>query len=283
MKKLFTLLASVLFAAAAIAQTSNDITICHTPAIEKFALFASNKDFNLEHAKPRIYTHRSTEGGTMITFKCPDGTSANGYFIKAKTQTDNWVFVFQEWWGLNDNIKRQAEKLYKDLGNVNVLAVDMYDGKVTDVREEAAKLMGEFKFERGAQIIGGAQAYAGPKAKIGTIGWCFGGSVSIQAALGLGKQNAACVIFYGMPETDVEKLKNLNSDVLGIFATKDRYITGEVVSKFSESMKAAGKTLVLKNYEADHGFANPSNPIYDQAADIDAWKHTIEYFKNRLK
>jgi len=143
--------------------------------------------------------------------------------------------------------------------------------------------MTEFKFERGLQIIGGAQTYAGPKAKIGTIGWCFGGAVSIQAALSLGKQNAACVIFYGMPETDVEKLKTLNADVLGIFATKDRYITTEVVNKFADAMKAAGKTLTLKNYEADHGFANPSNPIYDQAADLDAWKNTVDFFKARLK
>jgi carboxymethylenebutenolidase len=283
MKKLLTLLAGVLFTALAVAQTPDGITICHTPAIEKFALFASSKSFNMEHPRPRTYVHSSTEGGVMITFKCPDGTSANGYFIKAKTQTDNWVFVFQEWWGLNDNIKRQAEKLYKDLGNVNVLALDMYDGNVTTVREEASKFMTEFKFERGAQIIEGAQVYAGAKAKIGTIGWCFGGSVSIQAALGLEKQAVACVIFYGMPETDVERLKTLNSDVLGIFATKDRYITGEVVNTFAENMKAAGKNLILKNYEADHGFANPSNPIYDQAADLDAWKNTVDYFKARLK
>lgn len=283
MKKLFTLLAGVLIAAFGFAQTKDNITVCHTTAIDKFALFASNKDFNREHPVPRTYVHRSTEGGTMITFKCADGTSANGYLIKAKTQTDNWIFVFQEWWGLNDNIKRQAEKLYKELGNVNVLALDMYDGKVTTSREEASKYMTEFKFERGLQIIGGAQTYAGPKTKIGTIGWCFGGAVSIQAALSLGKQNAACVIFYGMPETDVEKLKTINSDVLGIFATKDRYITTEVVNKFADAMKAAGKTLILKNYDADHGFANPSNPIYDQAADLDAWKNTVDFFKARLK
>lgn len=283
MKKLFTLLAGIVIATITYGQTTQSITVCHTAAIEKFALFASNKDFNREHPTPRKYVHRSTEGGEMITFKCPDGTSANGYLIKAKAQTDNWIFVFQEWWGLNDNIKRQAEKLYKELGNVNVLAVDMYDGKVTAAREEASKYMTEFKFERGSQIIRGAQTYAGPKAKIGTIGWCFGGAISIQATLLLGKQATACVIFYGMPETDVEQLKTLNTDVLGIFATKDRYITTEVVNKFVDAMKAADKKLILKNYDADHGFANPSNPIYDQAADLDAWKNTVDFFKARLK
>jgi hypothetical protein len=38
MKKLFTLLAGMLFTTLAFAQTSDGITICHTPAIEKFAL-----------------------------------------------------------------------------------------------------------------------------------------------------------------------------------------------------------------------------------------------------
>jgi carboxymethylenebutenolidase len=283
MKKLITLLAGVMFATFAFAQTSDGITICHTPALEKFALFASIKEFNMEHPSPRKYVHHSTEGGQMITFKCPDGTTANAYLIKATTQTNNWIFVFQEWWGLNDNIKRQSEKLYKELGNVNVIALDMYDGKLATTREDASKYMSEFKPERGRQIIGGAQVYAGEKAKIGTIGWCFGGSLSLHASIGLNIQAVACVMYYGMPETNVETLKTLNTDVLGIFATKDKYITGEVVNKFAESMKAANKKLILRNYEADHGFANPSNPIYDQTADVDAWKNTIEFFKARLK
>lgn len=76
----------------------------------------------------------------MITFKTPDGQQANAYFLKAKTETNNWIFVFQEWWGLNDYIKRESEKLYNDMGNVNVLAFDMYDGKVTAANKEAQKL-----------------------------------------------------------------------------------------------------------------------------------------------
>ncbi|NJM24801.1 MAG: hypothetical protein HC859_04055 [Bacteroidia bacterium] len=64
---------------------------------------------------PRVYYHISEEGGEMIKLSCADGTAANAYFIKAKTPSNNWVFVFQEWWGLNDNIKRLSEDLYKDL------------------------------------------------------------------------------------------------------------------------------------------------------------------------
>lgn len=260
----------------------NDITICHTSPTEKFALFASNKDFIMSHADPLPYIHAS-ETGKMIAFKTADGKDANGYVLMAKKKTSNWIFVFQEWWGLNDHIKREAEQLYNDLGNVNVLAIDMYDGKVTTAPEEAGKLMGEFKQDRGNTIVKGALAFAGSDAKVGTIGWCFGGGQSMLAALTAGKQTVACVMYYGMPESDVAKLKTLNSDVLNIWPTQDKWINKDMMDKFEANMKAAGKKLTIKAYDADHAFANPSNPKYNKEFTADAYKHTLEFFKARLR
>lgn len=262
--------------------SQDDITICHTPSIDKFALFASNKEFNRNHPDPLPYTHVS-EAGKMITFKTPDGKEASGYLIQAKSKTNNWIFVFQEWWGLNDHIKREAEKLYNDLGNVNVIALDMYDGKVATASEDAGKYMSEFKADRGTSIIKGALEYAGKSAKVGTIGWCFGGGLSLQAALTLQKQAVACVMYYGMPETDVTKLKTLSTDVLNIWPTQDKWINKEVMDTFETNMKTAGKKLTVKAYEADHAFANPSNPKHNEAFTEDAYKNTLDFFKARLK
>jgi carboxymethylenebutenolidase len=221
----------------------------------------------------------------MITFKTQGGADANAYFLKSKKASDNWIFVFQEWWGLNDNIKRHAEELYKDLGNVNVLALDMYDGKVATDRENAGKYMQDFKQERGDAIVKGALAFAGPKAKIGTIGWCFGGGQSLLAALVSAKQSVASVMYYGMPVEDVEKLKTLNCDVLNIWPTQDQWINKAMMDKFEANMKAAGKSLTIKAYDANHGFANPSNPMgnYVETAAKDAYKNTLDFFKARLK
>jgi carboxymethylenebutenolidase len=283
MKKLFFFLAALALSLPGLGQT--DMTVCHTPSIEKFALFASNKEFNREHLNPRAYVHVTTEGGKMIKFKTADGQEANGYLLEAKKKTNNWIFVFQEWWGLNDNIKAMSENIFKDLGNVNVLALDMYDGKLATDRETAGKYMGEFKPERGSAIVNGAIAYVGSSAKIGTVGWCFGGGWSMQASLLAGKQAAACVMYYGMPEENVDRLKTLNTDVLNIFAAKDPWINKDVLAKFETNMKAAGKKLMVKSYEADHGFANPSNPMgaFDENAYKDAYKNTVEFFKVRLK
>ncbi len=263
-------------------QAQDGITICHTPAAEKFALFASNKDFNMSHADPLPYRHQSAVG-KMITFKTPDGKEAYGYLLTAPKKTNNWIFVFQEWWGLNDHIKREAESLFNDVGNVNVLALDMYDGKVTDKREEAGQYMGQFKQERGNAIFQGALQFAGKDAKIGTVGWCFGGGQSLQASLVLGKNAVACVMYYGMPEENVDRLKTLNCDVLNIWPTQDQWINKAVMDKFEANMNAAGKKLTVKAYEADHAFANPSNPKFNQEFTADANRHTVEFFKARLK
>ncbi|MEQ9414592.1 MAG: hypothetical protein RIF39_12220, partial [Cyclobacteriaceae bacterium] len=64
MKNIYLIFA--LFAITTLSYGQDDITICHTPAVEKFALMASNKDFNSQHQMPRVYKHVSEEGGKMI-------------------------------------------------------------------------------------------------------------------------------------------------------------------------------------------------------------------------
>ncbi|MFN7328198.1 MAG: dienelactone hydrolase family protein, partial [Bacteroidota bacterium] len=179
--------------------------------------------------------------------------------------------------------KREAENLYNELGNVNVLALDMYDGKLATDPQTAGKYMQEFKKERGEQIVKAALAFAGTNAKIGTIGWCFGGGQSMQASLLAGKQAVACVIYYGQPEENTEKLKGLNCDVLNIWPKQDTWITKQVIDKFEANMKTAGKKLTVKSYDADHAFANPSNPKHNKEFAVDANKHTIAFIKERLK
>jgi dienelactone hydrolase len=76
---------------------------------------------------------------------------------KPKKKSDKWLFVYQEWWGLNDHIKHQADVFYNDLGgNVNVIALDMYDGKSTTNPQEAGKLMQGVVETRLENIVKGA-------------------------------------------------------------------------------------------------------------------------------
>jgi len=263
-------------------QAQQKMSCCAPSATESFAQLASDKDFITSHPLPLPFIFKS-DNGKSITFKGQDGSVCSGWEIKSKSPTNNYIFVFQEWWGLNDYVKKESEALWNDVGNVNVIAVDLYDGKVATTREDAGKYMQAAKTERIQTIIKAAINYVGPDAKIYTIGWCFGGGWSLQASLLAGKQAAGCVMYYGMPEKDLDKLRSLHADVLGIFANKDQWINPKVVDEFAENMKKAEKKLILKRYDADHAFANPSNPIFDKAAKEDAYKNTIAFFKARIK
>lgn len=255
------------------------IPVCHTTG-NAMSDLASNSDFQMLHDAPAPFTYQGA--GETVTFPTADGKTASGFLLKSPSKSDKWLFVYQEWWGLNDHVKQEAAKLHKDLGDVNVLALDMYDGKVATSREEAGKLMQGASADRLAAITKGGMQYAGSNAKIASIGWCFGGMLSLQNAIAGGKQIAGCVMYYGRPESDVEKLKTLNTDVLGIFGSQDQGIPPAVVAKFEEDMKAAGKKVTVKMYDAVHGFANPSNPKHDAAATADAYKLSLEYLKKKL-
>ncbi|RYG50297.1 MAG: dienelactone hydrolase family protein [Chitinophagaceae bacterium] len=253
-----------------VAQVSNDM-----------ALLASNQSFVMLHEEPLPFTYQSA-AGEMVKFKTADGTEANGFLLKAANPSNKWLLVYQEWWGLNDYIKQEAEKLYNDLKDVNVLAVDMYDGKVATTREEASKLV-QVPRERLGAIMQGAISYVGPQAQIASVGWCFGGGMSLQSAILGGKQTVGCVMYYGQPEKNVERLKTLNTDVLGIFGAKDSGIPPATVAEFEKNMKEAGKQTTIQMYDAPHAFANPSNPGFNKEATADAYQITLNYLKTKLK
>ncbi|HEV7350042.1 dienelactone hydrolase family protein [Telluribacter sp.] len=258
------------------------IPVCYTPLLPSHDMkrFALDPAFQALHPAPLPLQYEGK--GQNITFKTPDGKDANGYLIKAKNKSDNWLLVYQEWWGLNDYIRRESDRYYDDLrGDVNVLALDMYDGQVTDNPQEAGKLVSSVKEERLTNIIKGGLTYAGPNAQVANVGWCFGGGLSLRSGLLGGKNTIGVVMYYGMPVQDVQQLKNLNSDVLGVFATEER-ISKEIIETFDSNMDKAGKQLIYKIFPGVHGFANPSNPKYDQLNAEQAYGMSIAYLKNKF-
>lgn len=256
------------------------LAMCHTDPNDGMAQFAMDPAFWALHPAPLPLEY--DEMGEMVRFMTPDGTEASGYLVKAKKKSKKWLFVYQEWWGLNEYIKRQSDTFYKDLGgDVNVLALDMYDGKSTTDPQEAGKIMQGVKEERLQNIVKGGMKLAGKKAKIANVGWCFGGSWSLKSALICGKQAVGTVIYYGMPVREVEKLKTLNCDALGIFATEER-ISKTIIEEFAANMKTAGKKLEYKIFDGVHGFANPSNPKYDKAGSEEAYTMAIGYLRKKF-
>jgi len=257
------------------------VSCCAPGATELYARNAADKNFQQMHDLPLPYVHKS-DNGKDITFKAADGSDAWGWEIKAKNPTPYYLFVIHEWWGLNDHIKKESEKMWNDLG-INVIDIDLYDKKIAATQQDAAKYMQALTTERAQNIIKGAYAYVGKNAKVFTLGWCFGGGWSLQTALLGGKQVMGCIMFYGQPEKDIEKLKTLNADVIGFFGNKDQWPSPQMVDEFVANMQKAGKKLLVNRYDATHAFANPSNPNFNKEATEDAYKKLVPFIKERIK
>lgn len=278
MKKIYSLIVLTMAASAIYAQSHNCCA-----AVGQFANFSQDVAFVQTHADP-IPFQLTGQLGSMQTFACKDSTTASAYMIKAEQASNKYVLVFHEWWGLNDYIKQTSDQLYTDLGKqVHVIAVDLYDGKVAAKKDSASKYMQQLSYDRASMIINSLIDKFGDDVEIATIGWCMGGGYSLQASLMAKERAIGCVMYYGFPETDKAKIAGLASDVLMIWPNQDKWITKEVVDKFKTDMEEADKSLQVVEFNADHAFANPSNPKYDITLATDANFIALTFLKQHLK
>lgn len=248
---------------------------------------AASNEFAAAHLAPSPFQF-NPEYGHMATIGYGAGKYAKAFVVPPAKSSKVGIILIHEWWGLNGYIKREAERLYRATG-YGVVAVDLFAGKVAQTAEQASSYVQMVKDSDARGIL--RAAVAGLKTselmgrkmnKVGTIGFCFGGGWSLQTALIAPKSVNACVMYYGMPETDPAKLKRLSSPVLANFAEKDNFITPAIVSKFEKLMVSLKKKLEVRMYPATHAFANPSNPAYDQENADKAWKATLAFFKRTL-
>lgn len=278
MKKI--LLLSSLLIGAFFANAQQATSCCQLTAQQTFNSYADEKAFLKKHPNPVPVNEPITQG-EMVELRPADGKAAKAFLIKAQQPTTKYLFVIHEWWGLNDHIKQEAVKLSADLPDYNIIALDLYDGKIATERESAAKYMQSVSADRSVAIINAAIEMAGDGAQIATIGWCFGGGWSHQAALLAGSKAIGCIIYYGQPELNKEKLAAMQCDALMIWPTQDQWINAQVVEGFKEAMADAGKQLEVLAYDADHAFANPSNPKFNKEFGNDAYNHALEYLKSK--
>jgi len=278
MKNLFILLT---FIACTKVNAQHSCCTQPTSASLAFNQMANNSSFISAHLAPEPLDYQPNIG-KMVSLKCADGKESKVFEVKSGTAgMGKIILMFHEWWGLNDYMKREAERLHTETG-FTVIAMDLYDGKLATNPDSAGKLMQGLREERARAIITSGIEYAGKFGKIQTIGWCMGGGWSLQAALMAGTQCVGAVMYYGMPETDTTKLAKLTAPVLGIFATKDQWISPKVVDTFSTNMKALNKSLEVKNYNADHAFANPSNPKFNKEFSEEAHQLVVAFFKKNF-
>jgi len=226
-----------------------------------------------------------SELGQMVSFQA-NGKTAQGYLAKATSGKGIGVIVIQEWWGLVDHIKNVCDRFAR--AGFTALAPDMYDGATTKSPDEAGKLFMALNIGEAEKKLRGAIDFllsheAVSSKKVGTVGFCMGGQLSLFAAT-LNDNIGACVDFYGIHPAVKPDFTKLRAPVLGIFAEKDEMVNAQAVKALEEQLKTAGKRYTFHTYpNTTHAFFNDTRPdVYDAKAALDAWNKTLEFFKTEL-
>lgn len=236
--------------------------------------------------------------GEMVGFKA-DGRKTDGYLALPASGRGPGVLVIQEWWGLVPQIKGAADRLARE-GFV-ALVPDLFHGKTTASPDEAGKLMMALRIDEVEQDLRGAiqyllahEAVTGPEMavrpkpeslgnkKVGTIGFCMGGALSLFAA-SKNAEVSACVVFYGGHPNVKPDLPNLQAPVLGLYAGNDGFVTPESVKALDAELAKLGKPHEFHTYPGvDHAFANETGKNYNKAAAEDAWRRAVAFLHHHL-
>jgi carboxymethylenebutenolidase len=116
--------------------------------------------------------------------------------------------------------------------------------------------------------------------KIGSVGFCFGGAVSLRLAVRLPELGAA-VAFYGShPSADDTAL--IRAPLMLHHAGLDDRVNASWPA-FEKAMEEHEVEYVNFLYaDVNHGFHNDTTPRFDADAAALAWQRTIEHFSSHL-
>lgn len=216
---------------------------------------------------------------SMIEFRRPDGATTPAYQAAG---TGPGLVLIQEWWGLNEQIRATADRLAAE--GFQVLVPDLYRGKLAASGEEANHLMRGLDFVDACdQDLAGAIAHLAARGqKVGVMGFCMGGALTVAAAARLQTASAA-VCFYGAPPRELADTAAIAIPFQGHFATLDDWCTPAVAQELEAAMRAAGRAPEIHHYAAQHAFFNAARPeVFDAAAADLAWQRSLTFLRQHL-
>jgi carboxymethylenebutenolidase len=173
-----------------------------------------------------------------------------------------------------------VEKVATDISSrgFTTAAIDLYKGKKATTLEEGFKLRTSVTKEslldgisRGIELM---KDEAGVR-KVGTMGFCMGGGLALQAACDLALD--FCVDYYGSMEKE-DDLAKLGGPVLLILGSDDDRVTPWAFQKFLPAAMKYKKRAEVQLYpNARHAFHRPGWEGHNRQAAADAWDKTIRF------
>ena len=198
------------------------------------------------------------------------------------------VIVIQEWWGLDAQTKSIADRFAQE--GYLAFAPDVYHGELAQLGdgETASKLVQKYAPNTPSElatVFDALKSHADCSGKIGSVGFCFGGRMSLALST-LRPVDAVCTFYGGGMQNIFDQLREkLKAPVLGLFGDADVSIPAGTVQQFDELLDEVGvEHEVIMYPDSGHAFFRDSDPkVYKPEASQDAWERVMKFFAKHLK
>ena len=198
------------------------------------------------------------------------------------------VLILPAWMGIDDESRTAA----KDLANqgYNVLIADIYGSVDTPTDMESAKKISSFYKENPDKFIQKIQLalnelikLGANKDKIAVIGYCFGGTGTLEAARANMPFTGVVSIHGGLKKVD-RTYNTILPKVLVIHPAEDASVSNQDIDLFMEEMRKSSADWQFFYYgNSKHTFTNPQSKDYNALMTERAWKHVKLFLKEVLK
>lgn len=196
------------------------------------------------------------------------------------------LIVIQEWWGLDQQTKSIANR-FGELGYL-AFSPDLYYGELAQLgdNEKAMQLVQKYGTTAGEDLVklfDGLKTDPRCTGKIGSVGFCFGGRMSL--VLGVNRPvDAICTFYGGGMQQIFDKLNKIKCPVLGLFGDQDMSIPLGTVEEFNHLLDDIGVAHEIVVYpNSGHAFFRDSDPkAFKPEAAKDAWVRVTKFFEQYL-
>jgi carboxymethylenebutenolidase len=205
-----------------------------------------------------------------------DSTSTiDAYLAEPSGPSSGGIVVIQEIFGVNSHIRDVADRVAA--AGYTAIAPALFDSVQPGVElgydqagmSEGIALMNKTGFDRPLEDIAAAARHIGTAGKVGSIGFCWGGTLAYLAAIRLGLPS---VSYYGGGNTHFVG-EQATAPLMFHYGEKDGHISAEDRAK----VHAANPDAPLFVYPADHGFNCDQRASYDEASANQAWNRTLKF------
>ena len=236
---------------------------------------------------------KSPRHGEWVDVKLPDGGKVVTWVVYPEVKGKaGAVIVIHEIFGLTDWVRSVADQLAKE--GFIALAPDLLTGKgpngggTDSLGDDATKVIRTLTPEAVAGMLDAVRDYAlkvpAANGKVGSVGFCWGGTTSFAYAVAQPRLDAA-VVYYGTSPSDPAAYASIRAPVLGLYGGDDARVDATIPTAEAE-MKKNGKSYTPRVFEgAGHGFLRQQSGKdgANRKATEQAWPATLAFFRQNLK